>query len=115
MTCLKFYRFKLRGFHSLESLGESAHGHLAYLILARSLIDSGREEEFLCFVKENILKDFDKQDWSAPLVGEPSGEAMILEIAKRIQKRPDLDIKKVLIQETKKNSFLLELGQDQNS
>lgn len=114
MNLIRYYQFQLRGLHSLESLNEPIHGHLALLNIGLNIglnspISSEPESKFLCFIKQSILRDFDKADWRKAVKGEPSGENVILEIARRLKSQPEFDIRVLELQETKKNLFRLDL------
>lgn len=109
MKFIRYYQFALRGLHSLDSLKEPIHGHLALLNVGiPSPISQEQEQEFLCFIKSHILKSFDKKDWRKSVTGEPSGENLILEIARRL-KQTQFDVRVLELQETKKNLFRIEL------
>lgn len=108
MKFIRYYQFTLRGLHSLTSLSEPTHGHLAFLnVGVQAPLSSDQEKELLCFMKNNVLKDFDKRDWRKALRGEPSGENVVLEIARRLKNQESFKVKAIELQETRKNFFRL--------
>lgn len=110
MKSIRYYQFSLRGLHSLTSLDEPIHGHLALLNVGlRAPVSEEREKEFLSFMKNSILKDFDKKDWRQAVQGEPSGENVILEIARRLKSEKNIEAQVIELQETRKNLFRLDL------
>ena len=105
----RFYQFELRGFHALHLLGEPTHGHHCQLKIGLAPLDEKSEGAFLSFMKESILRDFDRRNWADTLQGEPSGENVLLEIGRRLEGFSGIQVKEIHLQETKKNLFLLEL------
>ena len=103
----KYYQFELRGFHALQLLNEPTHGHHCQLRIGISPLDEFKEGEFLGFVKEKILGDFDRKNWARTLPGEPTGENVLLEIGRRLREFEIVQVKELHLQETKKNLFSL--------
>lgn len=106
----RFYQFELRGFHALHLLGEPTHGHHCQLRVGVDPLDEKSEALFLGYVKEKIIKDFDRKNWAESLRGEPSGENVLLEIGRRLQAFEGAQVREVHLQETKKNLFSLGLS-----
>lgn len=108
LSTLRFYSFDLRGFHSLHQI-EPTHGHSALLNIGLlSPVEEKQEGEFLCFIKNTILRDFDQNNWGNALATQPTGENVLLAIAERLKDFKKVQIRALELKETKKNSFFIE-------
>ena len=107
----KYYQFELRGVHALTQLGEPTHGHHCSLRVGlEAPITEADERSFLLFMKEEILKHFDKADWKVALSGkEPSGENVAYDLGRRLKQLTQVRAVHLELQETKKNIFSLKL------